>query len=445
MNIQDSRVCWCGSAELVAFSPGYRRCKVCQTLVVHNGPTAEQLLVKDDESDFYGKQYWLGHQKQDLGFADINDRSRSDLIERNLHWLETLLKFCLPPANLLELGSAHGSFLAVAREAGYRVAGVEMSPWVVEFAEKTFGVPVSLGPVESLNLQPGTLHVIVLMDVLEHLPDPVTTMKCCLDLLKPDGLLLIQTPQFRETIDHGTLLESKDRFLDMLVPDEHIFLFSKNAVTTLFRRLEANYIQFEPALFAEYDMFFVVGRGPLRTNSLEEVEAALLRTSEGRLALAKLDLRKRELKLNADLRLANIDRAARAEQIKTLTALLHDSEADRFARASQIDILNKLLAESEADRNARNLQIASLTSVVQESEADRAARNVQIASLTALVHESEADRAARGTQIATLTSLLEESEADRSARFKQIETLTALINGERVEDNQQSNPANDKP
>ena len=34
------------------------------------------------------------------------------------------------------------------------------------------------------------------MDVLEHLPQPKTTLELCLKILKPDGILIIQTPMF---------------------------------------------------------------------------------------------------------------------------------------------------------------------------------------------------------------------------------------------------------
>ena len=45
-----------------------------------------------------------------------------------------------------------------------------------------------LGPVEDQQIEPGSLDVIALMDVFEHLPDPVSTMRHCLRLLRPDGI-----------------------------------------------------------------------------------------------------------------------------------------------------------------------------------------------------------------------------------------------------------------
>ena len=319
------RACWCGNADLRPFSPEYGKCQNCGTLVHLRNMLPEQLLVRDDEIDFYGKKYWLEHQQDAFGYADIHTRARHDLTERNLHWLQTLLKYRLPPAKMLEVGCSHGSFVALLRQTGYEASGLEMSPWVVEFGQKTFGVPVAVGPLETLDIAPGSLDVIALMDVLEHLPEPVATMDRCLDLLKPDGLLLIQTPLFKEEMNYTALVETKSAFLEQLKSDEHLYLFSDHSVTRLFQQLGATYIQFEPAIFDQYDMFFAVSRVPFQPKTTKQVDSTLLTTPNGRLALALLDLRERELDLTRKLAESNTDRAARGEQIETLTGILKKS------------------------------------------------------------------------------------------------------------------------
>lgn len=396
VEITVSKPCWCGNAHLIPFSHSYSRCDSCGTLVSLESPPPEDLLVKDDETDFYGKQYWLQHQTDSLGFGDIQSRVRKDLAERNLHWLQTLLKYCPPPAKTLELGCAHGSFVALMEQAGYSTSGVEMSPWVVNFAEKTFGIKVALGPVEETNFPDGELDAIVLMDVLEHLPDPVETMKRCLRLLKPNGFLLVQTPQFREEVSYDELVSKNDRFLEMLIPDEHIYLFSTRSATELFKRLGAPFICFEPAIFAHYDMFFAVGRNQLTTVDQATFENALLGTPGGRITLAMLDLRAREGALASQLAVSEQDRSDRAVQIAKLTLLLKESEADRSARGEQIKTLTALLLEAEQDRGARGEQIKALTSMLSEVEQDRSARGEQIQTLTALIRAAEQARQNHG-------------------------------------------------
>lgn len=356
MDIQNRMVCWCGSIENNAFGPEYLECTSCGTLFSQGAISVVELQVNDDEHDFYGKRYWLQHQQDELHLPDIHARARDDLTERNLHWLRALLKYRLPPAGILELGCAHGSFVALLRQSGFEATGVEMSPWVVSFARETFGIPVQIGPIESLDIPAGSLDVIALLDVLEHLPDPQATMARCLELLKPDGLLLIQTPEFRPGMQYPALIEDHNPFLDMLQADEHIYLFSRSSVTEMFRRLGVEHIAFEPAIFAHYDMFFVASRTPLVEYSLASIESALLATPGGRMVLALMDLDERlqdnsrsTADLQAQLQAAEADRAARLDLI--------EQQGRELGKIGQLEAdiayLKEMLGVAEADRAAR--------------------------------------------------------------------------------------------
>lgn len=321
------RKCWCGNEDFNAFSLKYNECKVCGTLISQDSLSDEQLTVKDDETDFYGKKYWTDHQNKDLGFPSIHTRTRSDLTERNLHWLETLMKYCLPPAKILELGCSHGSFVAVMQNAGYQSSGVEMSPWVVDFGSKTFNVQIHLGPIENLNFVESTFDVIALMDVLEHLPDPSKTLNLCARLLKPDGFFLIQTPEFDQEITYSELVEKQSPFLEQLKADEHLYLFSQSSVTKLLKQTGFEYINFEPAIFSDYDMFFVASKQELKTYSRIEWEEALLSSPSSRFVLAMLDLRERELALEEQLIACDADRIDKLEQITKLSDWLKQTQA----------------------------------------------------------------------------------------------------------------------
>ncbi|WP_185218909.1 class I SAM-dependent methyltransferase [Paraburkholderia dinghuensis] len=384
------------------------------------GLTPEELTVSDDEADFYGKAYWLEHQSEDLRFPDIYKRARTDLTERNLHWLKALLKYRLPGSKVMELGCSHGSFVALLRHAGFEASGVEMSPWVVDFGKKTFNVPIYVGPVENLDIPEGSVDVIALMDVMEHLPDPVATLTHCLKLLKPDGVLLIQTPQFKREMKYTELLEANGAFLEQLKSDEHLFLFTAESATRLFRQIGAEHMQFEPAIFSRYDMFFAVSRVPLQTHAPQEVEAALMAVPNGRMTLALLDLRERELASESD-------RIARGEQIETLTRMVKESEADRAARGEQIETLSRIIKEVEADRAGRGEQIETLSRIIKEVEADRAGRGEQVETLSRIIKEVEADRARRNEQIYRLIARLATAEADRNAKTESVTALASSV------------------
>jgi 2-polyprenyl-3-methyl-5-hydroxy-6-metoxy-1,4-benzoquinol methylase len=287
----ETQQCWCGNNKFSSFSEDYYLCAVCGTLVLKYWPDAPLAQVKD-EGELYSRDYYLRHLVEDYGYPDLLTRTRDDLGERDTYWLRTLLKYRLPPGRTLELGCAHGGFVALMRQSGFDASGLELSPWLVEYAHTTFNIPMLKGSLEEQTLPENSLDLIVLMDVLEHLPDPVGTMSQALSLLKPDGLLLIQTPSYQENVSYEEMRDKKDHFLDHLKPLEHLFLFSQRAAREMFHRLGIEYCVFEPPIF-DYDMFFLVSHQPFEAIPSEQRDAELQSTPNGRLILALLDLYQR--------------------------------------------------------------------------------------------------------------------------------------------------------
>jgi 2-polyprenyl-3-methyl-5-hydroxy-6-metoxy-1,4-benzoquinol methylase len=303
--------CWCGQTDLAEFSPEYRRCDSCQTLVVSDWPPPEQFDVVRDETDFYGRKYYESHLTEDYGLPSLEDRARNDLNERCMHWLRAVLKYRLPPARTLELGSGHGGFVALMRWAGFDASGLEVSPSLVQYAKSTFGVPMFTGPIEKQEIKPGSLDIILLFDVLEHIPDPRATMQRCIELLSPSGFVILQTPCFPAGQTYEELVQTKSRFPEMLKAPDHLHLFSRESITRLFSELGAHFLYFEKAIFDHYDMFVVASMHELKTRTDQEAGQALLSRPEGRVVQALLD--------------ANA-------QYKELARRFDDSEADRAAR-----------------------------------------------------------------------------------------------------------------
>jgi glycosyltransferase involved in cell wall biosynthesis/2-polyprenyl-3-methyl-5-hydroxy-6-metoxy-1,4-benzoquinol methylase len=443
-----ARTCWCGNAALDPFSSDYAYCARCGTLVSRADVPDATLAVKDDQADFYGRQYWLNHQREDLKTPDIFDRAHRDLQERCLYWLRALLRYRTPPGSVLELGAAHGAFVALLRWAGFDATGLEVSPWVVEFARTIFDVPMKLGPIEDQDIPAGSLDVIVLNDVLEHLPHPAETMAHCARLLKPDGLFVIQTPQYPERRTREELLATQNRFVEMMdgMSIEHRYLFSERSARQLFGMLGFTHLELLPPLFP-YDMFFVAGRQPLVAVDDEEIRVRLEQMPSGRLVIALLDLEAARRQATEALAEANADRTVRLGHVQQMHALLEEANADRGLRLKNVEELGRLLQEANADRAARLNDVEELGRLLEEANADRAARLKSIEELGRLLEQANAERVVHLEQIETLTTLAREAQRalaertvlldDRSgeiaAREAEVETLRATIADEDAE------------
>src|SRR4051812_50118210 len=119
--------CWCGRTDLEPFSDDYARCAGCESLVCTVTPAPSDPRVRNEAKDFYGWEYFH-HDQVRRGVPPIETRARTDLFDRCVYWLNALTRYKLPPARVLELGSAHGGVVAPLRQAGDGTRRVDPRP-----------------------------------------------------------------------------------------------------------------------------------------------------------------------------------------------------------------------------------------------------------------------------------------------------------------------------
>jgi 2-polyprenyl-3-methyl-5-hydroxy-6-metoxy-1,4-benzoquinol methylase len=107
--------------------------------------------------------------------------------------LKRLRPFAPAESRLLDVGAASGIFLNLARNAGYRVTGIEPSAALVADAERLYGLKLFCGTVEQFTAKE-KFRVITVLDVLEHVTDPGAFLKVLNGFLAPGGMLVIVTP-----------------------------------------------------------------------------------------------------------------------------------------------------------------------------------------------------------------------------------------------------------
>jgi SAM-dependent methyltransferase/predicted O-methyltransferase YrrM len=376
--------------------------------------------------------------------------------------LRTALRYRRPPARVLEIGSGHGGFVALLRWAGFDARGLELSPAIVDYAERAFGIPMLRGSLNQQILAPGSLDIIAMMDVIEHFPDPLRTGEMCADLLAENGLMIVQTPRFPEDKSFDELVATFDPFLQQLKEQEHIYLFSERSIADFLRRLGFGQIQFQTAIFAHYDMFFVAARQPLerrRTPVLDLdddlpvearlVEALLTVDDQRRRLTEQLDERRNQLAAaEADreqrLRLVHATSARAAalqgdcdelrRQIVEIERAFATVEEDRSARLRLIHEQAQKLGTLEGLRNANHMQIEELKRALGEANADRAARLCVIQEQGERLGGLESEHNSLQLEVGQLRAQLDAAERDREARLQvivsqgsQIERLNAAL------------------
>jgi len=121
--------------------------------------------------------------------ANLNKfKNQADILSKHLS---------LQNANVLDIGCGGGLFLSLLQQRGAQVTGIELSDSRAQYAKTKHKLEIDKHPIESDYWQRGYANrfdAVTLWDVIEHVNYPRQTLQCAANVLKPGGLLLIDTP-----------------------------------------------------------------------------------------------------------------------------------------------------------------------------------------------------------------------------------------------------------
>lgn len=154
--------------------------------------------------------------------------------------------------SLLDIGCGTGNFLMKAREAGYRVSGVDSNPEAAAGAKER-GLDVYCGSVAEYARQPrpASFDVVTMFDVIEHLDDPREMVVSARELLKAEGRLVITTPNGHRPVPFGRG--------EMDYPPHHLSRWTPEVLEAFLRRegFEVEYSCPDPLVTWEFSGHFI--------------------------------------------------------------------------------------------------------------------------------------------------------------------------------------------
>jgi len=192
----------CGSTDTAVIYPAqYEKEAQADLAIKFRSSGDERLIDEVVQCKKCSLRYVNPRLKSDLivqGYAEGTDElfvsqeaGRIITFERCLKFLE---QHTTQKGKLLDVGTAGGTFLHVAKQHGWDVSGVEPNTWLCDWGNKRYGLEIKPGTLEQNRFPPRSFDVITLWDVLEHVPDPKKTLLEINRLLKPSGLLVVNYP-----------------------------------------------------------------------------------------------------------------------------------------------------------------------------------------------------------------------------------------------------------
>lgn len=157
---------------------------------------------------------------------------------------------------LLDVGCGVGYFLRAARERGWAVAGVDLDRCAVEIACSQ-GLDVRWETAEEMSFESGQFDVVTLFNVIEHVPAPPDTLRSVSRVLRPEGLLVLETPtddfpakyalRLLYRISGGRCVAPVRFFFGSGKNGEHVYRFSRKTITRLLTLTGFQVIHIKPA------------------------------------------------------------------------------------------------------------------------------------------------------------------------------------------------------
>jgi 2-polyprenyl-3-methyl-5-hydroxy-6-metoxy-1,4-benzoquinol methylase len=195
-------------------------------------------------NQFYGKNYYrlIQEGKRAPEIRRMLQGGKKAEIERN--WLEAtlysdlefLLKEHSVEGRVLDVGCGTGDLLKFLRSKGYKAEGVEPSKDAVSHGLDQ-GLPIQHSTLESYHSsnRKGEFDAIFLMNVLEHVLNPIETIKMAKDLLKTEGLLVVRVPNDFSELQMAVKDHLKKQEWWVVSPD-HVNYFNFSSLNSVFIR-----------------------------------------------------------------------------------------------------------------------------------------------------------------------------------------------------------------
>jgi 2-polyprenyl-3-methyl-5-hydroxy-6-metoxy-1,4-benzoquinol methylase len=161
------------------------------------------------------------------------------------HWVRQEIKPLLPknPSRVLEVGAGAGGTLKWIKTLYPKTetTAVEINPALLHELRQNVDVPI-IGPIDGALPRLKTYDLILLLDVLEHIADPTSTLRNLSKLLEKDGQIIVSVPNVAHlSVSLPLLLRRRFDYQDAGILDRtHLKFFVEDTAVKLLN--DANFV-----------------------------------------------------------------------------------------------------------------------------------------------------------------------------------------------------------
>ena len=187
----------------------YRKCPLCRGASRIESDAPERL-----------DEYWRGEAF--WSEEEIEKRKQREPVFREA--FRILRRHKPEPGSVLDIGCGIGTFLAICREEGWRVTGVDPAPIACQVAKREYGLDLVNDTFSARLFGERRFDAVFAAQVLHHLPDPAAFLADVTRVVAEDGVILLRTPNLvpqEALLRLQRLLGRKEQFF--CGPTLHVF------------------------------------------------------------------------------------------------------------------------------------------------------------------------------------------------------------------------------
>lgn len=211
--------CVAGDELLHVFDP-FRvyRCQACKLVRL------DPRLAESKLASLYQDHYFSGSNT--TGYDTYED-DKVEYERTGARRLKLIRKY-KPSGRLLDIGCGLGYFLNVAESEGFEVYGLDLSSYAVEACRSRFDGRVKQGLLEPDAFPEKMFDVVTMFDLFEHVYHPTNFLSTLHSIMKPDGIVVITTPNHRSVLSRV----SGRRWVSYKLP-EHVYYYTPDTLSKM--------------------------------------------------------------------------------------------------------------------------------------------------------------------------------------------------------------------
>lgn len=200
----------------------YVRCRNCELVYVNPRLKGKSLQEVYEGSPV--RAWWknlLYSKRSVASFKNLDRRfQRAELLAYEI------LKY-KDGGRILDIGCNRGFLLATAVSWGWEAYGIEIVPWFPTVVAKRFPMKIFAQPLREITppFDDHFFDAVTMIDIIEHLADPLSDLREIHRIINPDGILLVNT------LDLGSAYaQSIGESWGSVNPQEHFYLFDRQTL-----------------------------------------------------------------------------------------------------------------------------------------------------------------------------------------------------------------------